>query len=62
MQIAWVKLLRVKMTCRILFIDQGHGYHFSIDGAEKSGDPWYNISCQGFQVCAQRTCCFFLLV
>ncbi|XP_059456645.1 cytosolic endo-beta-N-acetylglucosaminidase 1 [Corylus avellana] len=29
--------------------DQGHGYHFSIDGAEISDDRWYNISCQGFQ-------------
>ncbi|GMY08305.1 cytosolic endo-beta-n-acetylglucosaminidase 2 [Fagus crenata] len=29
--------------------DQGHGYHFSVDGAEISNDPWCNISCQGFQ-------------
>ncbi|KAG2723979.1 hypothetical protein I3843_02G172600 [Carya illinoinensis] len=29
--------------------DQGRGYHFSIDGAKVSDDPWCNISCQGFQ-------------
>ncbi|KAL4620797.1 hypothetical protein ACB092_06G181900 [Castanea dentata] len=29
--------------------DQGRGYHFSVDGAEISKDPWYNLSCQGFQ-------------
>uniref|UniRef100_A0A7N2MFH3 mannosyl-glycoprotein endo-beta-N-acetylglucosaminidase n=1 Tax=Quercus lobata TaxID=97700 RepID=A0A7N2MFH3_QUELO len=29
--------------------DQGHGHHFSVDGAEISNDPWNNLSCQGFQ-------------
>ncbi|OVA02794.1 Glycoside hydrolase [Macleaya cordata] len=29
--------------------DQGHGYHFSIDGRQVSKDPWCNISCQSFQ-------------
>lgn len=29
--------------------DQGHGYHFSVDGAEVSDSPWNNISNQGFQ-------------
>ncbi|KAF6144832.1 hypothetical protein GIB67_038931 [Kingdonia uniflora] len=30
--------------------DQGHGYHFSVDGGELSQDPWNNISRQSFQV------------
>ncbi|XP_008804109.2 cytosolic endo-beta-N-acetylglucosaminidase 1 [Phoenix dactylifera] len=29
--------------------DQGHGYHFSIEGLQVADDPWNNISCQGFQ-------------
>lgn len=29
--------------------DQGHGYHFSVDGGRISDDPWCNISCQTFQ-------------
>ncbi|KAF5199306.1 Cytosolic endo-beta-n-acetylglucosaminidase [Thalictrum thalictroides] len=29
--------------------DQGHGYHFSVDGQQVSNDPWCNISCQSFQ-------------
>ncbi|RZC91856.1 hypothetical protein C5167_021567 [Papaver somniferum] len=29
--------------------DQGHGYHFSVDGKQVSKDPWCNISCQTFQ-------------
>ncbi|XP_010257045.1 PREDICTED: cytosolic endo-beta-N-acetylglucosaminidase 1-like [Nelumbo nucifera] len=29
--------------------DQGHGYHFSVDGVQVLNDPWNNISCQSFQ-------------
>ncbi|KAJ4970389.1 hypothetical protein NE237_003488 [Protea cynaroides] len=29
--------------------DQGHGYHFSVEGKQVRDDPWYNISCQSFQ-------------
>ncbi|XP_042512682.1 cytosolic endo-beta-N-acetylglucosaminidase 1-like isoform X2 [Macadamia integrifolia] len=29
--------------------DQGHGYHFSVEGKQVGDDPWYNISCQSFQ-------------
>ncbi|XP_074568960.1 cytosolic endo-beta-N-acetylglucosaminidase 1-like [Curcuma longa] len=29
--------------------DQGHGYHFSIEGFQVAKDPWSNISSQGFQ-------------
>ncbi|KAL5709799.1 mannosyl-glycoprotein endo-beta-N-acetylglucosaminidase [Ranunculus cassubicifolius] len=29
--------------------DQGHGYHFSVNGRQVSNDPWCNISCQNFQ-------------
>ncbi|MCL7043403.1 hypothetical protein MKW94_019701 [Papaver nudicaule] len=29
--------------------DQGHGYHFAVDGRQVSKDPWCNISCQTFQ-------------
>ncbi|XP_010921546.1 cytosolic endo-beta-N-acetylglucosaminidase 1 [Elaeis guineensis] len=29
--------------------DQGHGYHYSIEGLQVADDPWNNISCQGFQ-------------
>ncbi|KAG6531052.1 hypothetical protein ZIOFF_004822 [Zingiber officinale] len=29
--------------------DQGHGYHFSIEGFQVAKDPWNNISSQGFQ-------------
>ncbi|WOL14807.1 cytosolic endo-beta-N-acetylglucosaminidase 1-like [Canna indica] len=29
--------------------DQGHGYHFSIEGLKVSSDQWNNISSQGFQ-------------
>ncbi|KAK9124615.1 hypothetical protein Sjap_014217 [Stephania japonica] len=29
--------------------DQGHGYHFSVDGRQISNNPWCNISLQGFQ-------------
>ncbi|MCL7046274.1 hypothetical protein MKW94_021153, partial [Papaver nudicaule] len=29
--------------------DQGHGYHFSVDGRQVSKNPWCNISCQTFQ-------------
>ncbi|KAF8397213.1 hypothetical protein HHK36_016121 [Tetracentron sinense] len=29
--------------------DQGHGYHFSVDGGQISDDSWCNISCQSFQ-------------
>ncbi|ONI24700.1 hypothetical protein PRUPE_2G256300 [Prunus persica] len=29
--------------------DQGHGYHFSVDGEQVSDAPWCNISSQGFQ-------------
>ncbi|EXB29265.1 Cytosolic endo-beta-N-acetylglucosaminidase [Morus notabilis] len=29
--------------------DQGHGYHFSVDGEQVLDTPWNNISCQGFQ-------------
>lgn len=29
--------------------DQGHGYHFSVDGEQVLKAPWCNISCQSFQ-------------
>ncbi|KAJ8537248.1 hypothetical protein K7X08_035649 [Anisodus acutangulus] len=29
--------------------DQGHGYHFSVDGKQVSQTPWNNISSQSFQ-------------
>ncbi|KAL5708362.1 mannosyl-glycoprotein endo-beta-N-acetylglucosaminidase [Ranunculus cassubicifolius] len=29
--------------------DQGHGYHYSVNGRQVSGGPWCNISCQSFQ-------------
>ena len=35
----------------IFLILQGRGLHFSVDGVQILDASWYNIACQGFQVC-----------
>ncbi|XP_059666789.1 cytosolic endo-beta-N-acetylglucosaminidase 1-like [Cornus florida] len=33
--------------------DQGHGYHYSVDGGQVLNAPWNNISSQSFQPCLE---------
>ncbi|THU51665.1 hypothetical protein C4D60_Mb06t33450 [Musa balbisiana] len=40
--------------------DQGHGYHYSIEGLQVANNPWNNISSQGFQVRSDENSLFGL--